>query len=856
MHKPEKPSQASVPKQYQVLYLVFAIIVLLVSVGVWAVLSARLQLANADQLVNSFLFDQLSSVTNAILPVSHTFLLKWPLFLLVGTHGATSTSFIVATVGLVYATVIGIAIVLYRITSKPLLIGTILLALASALLLTPTVPYSGALLPVNMAMIATRNIEYITYILSLIFIIRARRILGITMLFATLLLAFTIASDRLFLILSLGGSLCMLIIYGIRREQTFTRIAKKWFVSTLIATLLSTIGLYAIKHFHVTNITSANAAGSPYGLITSLHDFALGSIYAVLGIFTNFGANPAYSATKLADIPSQVITHLLRVNTLGYLINVSLMLVGVVLVSKLLWATLKRHKPNGASRPQTPVALSIMLCASALVAIGSFVLAAHYYPADARYLSIILFAVVIGATTYANKLQWSSFGLIIMGILIFIGMIAGSAGVFYTYREDKAAVSIIDERASSINQALSSHQVDYLVGDYWRILPVRLQPDNKFQLAPLENCTQFRQTLTSTQWQPDLKNHSFAYLLTFDKSLTDYPNCDIETIGKTFGVPTATTLIAGTVEEPKEMLLFYDGGINTSDDSAVTPSTQPIPLADMPNVTCPNGGKTLMNIVAHEDDDLLFTSPDLLGSVDAGDCIRTIYLTAGDAGNDQYYWIGREEGSEAAYAQMANIRKENWVQRTIRANPSAYFVVSNHPENIKLSVIFMQLPDGNLNGSGFARYNYNSLANMMNKTGRITSVDGQSTYTTASLEATLQTLMEKYKPDYIRTLSTYNGPNWPDHSDHHQTSIITHQVFNQYAAANNINPSTVPVTDYMGYPVRLYPVNVTGEPFTRKLNAFLAYSQQDPAVCHTEQDCFNTPTYWGYLQRQYPTPDY
>src|SRR5262245_7566617 len=49
-----------------------------------------------------------------------------------------------------------------------------------------------------------------------------------------------------------------------------------------------------------------------------------------------------------------------------------------------------------------------------------------------------------------------------------------------------------------------------------------------------------------------------------------------------------------------------------------------------------------MAFVAHEDDDLLFLSPDILHAIQAGDtCVRTVYLTAGDAGNDESYWSGR-----------------------------------------------------------------------------------------------------------------------------------------------------------------------------------------------------------------------
>src|SRR5262245_24302675 len=65
---------------------------------------------------------------------------------------------------------------------------------------------------------------------------------------------------------------------------------------------------------------------------------------------------------------------------------------------------------------------------------------------------------------------------------------------------------------------------------------------------------------------------------------------------------------------------------------------------------CP-AGRTL-TIVAHEDDDLLFTSPDLLAAIQAGRCVRTIFVTAGDAGAASWYWSGREDGARAAYAQM------------------------------------------------------------------------------------------------------------------------------------------------------------------------------------------------------------
>ncbi len=43
-----------------------------------------------------------------------------------------------------------------------------------------------------------------------------------------------------------------------------------------------------------------------------------------------------------------------------------------------------------------------------------------------------------------------------------------------------------------------------------------------------------------------------------------------------------------------------------------------------------------MAVVAHQDDSLLFLSPDLLHDIQAGDCVTTVYVTAGDGGGCGY----------------------------------------------------------------------------------------------------------------------------------------------------------------------------------------------------------------------------
>src|SRR6266852_3026889 len=64
---------------------------------------------------------------------------------------------------------------------------------------------------------------------------------------------------------------------------------------------------------------------------------------------------------------------------------------------------------------------------------------------------------------------------------------------------------------------------------------------------------------------------------------------------------------------------------------------------------------TTLNIVAHQDDDLLFLSPHLLHDVQAGRCVRTVFVTAGDGGGGAGYWQTRENGPKAAYAEMNGV---------------------------------------------------------------------------------------------------------------------------------------------------------------------------------------------------------
>jgi hypothetical protein len=258
--------------------------------------------------------------------------------------------------------------------------------------------------------------------------------------------------------------------------------------------------------------------------------------------------------------------------------------------------------------------------------------------------------------------------------------------------------------------------------------------------------------------------------------------------------------------------------------------------------------------VAHQDDDLLFMNPDLYHEVQAGDCIRSIYVTAGNDGLGQYYWLSREEGSEAAYSYMLGIHTV-WVEKIVELANHEYVSIANPRGNSKISLIFMHLPDGNLQGQGFSSSNYESLQKLKNGSiSVINSVDKQSYYTSSQLVSALSTLMNVFQTTAINTQAGVIGQKFPDHSDHLAVNWYVKQAYKLFETQKYANQVTIPIKYYIGYPVREMPANVSGSDLTEKENIFLAYSKYDGHVCQTLQACLQTPTYNGYLTRQYQSP--
>ena len=444
--------------------------------------------------------------------------------------------------------------------------------------------------------------------------------------------------------------------------------------------------------------------------------------------------------------------------------------------------------------------------------------------------------------------------LVIGGIVGLLAVLSLGAGA-YSYYTQLHTRNLLASRSRHIVDAVDAHPVVTIVVDTHR-LP-SLQGSGKTPRAkflPVTNCFTVSAEPQYKELGKSYEHSSFAYLLTNDQSVKDSAHCTLQQLVVKYGRPNASVLIAGSYDKPLEQLVFYDKGSHLGKNVIKPISVQPaavVPLSitDLPAPAC-SGPKTVLSIVAHQDDDLLFQSPDLLHDIKAGDCVRTIYLTAGDAGLNSYYWLSREHGSEVAYSSMAGASDEVWVQRIIKLTDKQFITIATPVHNPKLSLIFFHLPDGNVNGSGFSASNNQSLEKLLNGTiPAIQSVDGQSTYTTVELTAGLTTLMQHYKPAAIRTQNTHryvSGRSNPDHSDH-----ITTGKFAELAYARSANHASVSISYYTGYPVSNYPANVSVDDASQKELTFLNYAQYDGNVCHTVTACDATSNYHAYFYRQY-----
>ena len=241
-------------------------------------------------------------------------------------------------------------------------------------------------------------------------------------------------------------------------------------------------------------------------------------------------------------------------------------------------------------------------------------------------------------------------------------------------------------------------------------------------------------------------------------------------------------------------------------------------------------------IIAHPDDELVFMSPTMLGILRGPDAVKIVYLTAGDAAQDEPYWRSRERAIAQAHATL----------RPTGGSPSAGAAAPGVSASraAPVTLEFLRLADGMLQGEGAPSRNAESLIKLWRgDIAHMHTLDGQGRYTREALLAHLQQTVAAFEPTLLHTLNGIaKDPH--EHADHHATGLFA------AAAAIRCN-KRLPVRFYVGSNSPRMPANVIGPALDDKIAIFASYAQHDAEIFNGRPDWLTSSIYAPMLEREY-----
>lgn len=261
----------------------------------------------------------------------------------------------------------------------------------------------------------------------------------------------------------------------------------------------------------------------------------------------------------------------------------------------------------------------------------------------------------------------------------------------------------------------------------------------------------------------------------------------------------------------------------------------------------PPESTSILVVAAHQDDDILVSTPDLVAALAEDRLTQTLYLTSGDAGFPcTNYTRSRELGAKAVHAKLAGV-PNRWLDRERIVNGKllrvATLIGTQH------SLFFVGLPDAKLEGV------------WTGATAQLSTLtwDGRSrvdTYTREQLIETVRALMAEEEVDDVRLLdgSRLQLQIYPfEHPDHVISALVGLAATQRYAQAER-------VTMYRSYNIQFEPVNMAAQDAQLRRSLFELYKPHDAKICggFFTQICGRLTTcdspllYEGFMGRHYP----
>jgi LmbE family N-acetylglucosaminyl deacetylase len=313
--------------------------------------------------------------------------------------------------------------------------------------------------------------------------------------------------------------------------------------------------------------------------------------------------------------------------------------------------------------------------------------------------------------------------------------------------------------------------------------------------------------------------------------------------------PTASAPIASPAPSPSRT---PDSTRTPTPPTLATPTPAPPPTAPVSPAETPCATDVLSSIWAHYDDDLIFANPALQDAMAAGACIRTVFLTASDAGRGSAYSQKRELGILRAYNTMRG-QEGFWSEKRVTLLSGAVLSQWSPDGDPDITVAFLRLPDGNLAGDGFGATGNVGLPKLLDGViPALAPIDGGPAISSETLVASLAEVVQAYHATLLMTHVPSTAVAWTagDHADHAAAGTYAR------AAWQRAGFPAGQVSYAIGYPTAELPANLSGDILTRKLAPYRVYSSQDPVVsCATDEACLAKPSFGQWLQRHYLKSD-
>ncbi|WP_328313273.1 PIG-L family deacetylase [Streptomyces sp. NBC_00442] len=264
----------------------------------------------------------------------------------------------------------------------------------------------------------------------------------------------------------------------------------------------------------------------------------------------------------------------------------------------------------------------------------------------------------------------------------------------------------------------------------------------------------------------------------------------------------------------------------------------------------PTGG-SVMQIMAHPDDDLFFMNPDTGQSLRSGRPMTSVYVTAGEAdgvnsppvkkgaprpkADRAAYSEARQNGIRGAYAQMATgDRASSWTRSSIPTAGGGTAELDTLDAHPAIHLVWVQLRESET----ILGNQPHSLRGLWNgKTAALTSQLASGSpahpfaYTKDQLVTTLAGLMTRFHPTHVRTMDpTPSVDGKPgkiiDHQDHIFSARFAQAALQEYA--RSVNHPDFSVQTYFGYNTSHLPHTFTQQVSDAKAGIVETYAWMNP----------------------------